>query len=347
MICQAPFFPNRGNYTTDREHDGNQRKSWFLILRMGLFTKKVDTEFQAQTSGSPVLTFRTRAEAEAHWAANCREFHLHRRDNNNEEGSEEEGNDSSLPPSPPPSPTPQLPHRVRQHAVRSVKRKVHVSVKREVSAPLLVKEEPEAPLFREDGDISPLSRPRKHLTPPSPPSSRRRSTSPSAHSVSLRTPGPDASPSRASPPSTGMSTGSISSVSSLSASVPSSGSCAAPPLRSLQGHPRSSRPVAPYLHAGGWATAGAGSSASTGAGSSASTGAGSSASTGASSSASAATGVQSRRHAEPPVLFNNSTRTLYKDVATAVREMGKGERVQVLEFEDLEDFFSAPPHAAV
>ncbi|KAJ6543238.1 hypothetical protein DFH09DRAFT_1322236 [Mycena vulgaris] len=106
MICQAPFFPNRGNYTTDREHDGNQRKSWFLILRTGLFTKKVDAEFQAQTSGSPVLTFRTRAEAEAHWAANCREFHLHGRDNNNEEGSEEEGNDSSLPPSPPPSPTP-------------------------------------------------------------------------------------------------------------------------------------------------------------------------------------------------------------------------------------------------
>ncbi|KAJ6542101.1 hypothetical protein DFH09DRAFT_1322727 [Mycena vulgaris] len=313
MICQAPFFPNRGNYTTGREHDGNQRKSWFLILRTGLFTKKVDTEFQAQTSGSPVLTFRTRAEAEAHWAANCREFHLHGRDNNNEEGSEEEGNDSSLPPSPPPSPTPATStprsttcaRSTPGKAVRSVKRKVRASVKREASAPLLVKEEPEAPLFREDGNISPLSRPRKRLTPPSPLLSRRRSTSQSAHSVSLRMPGPDASPSCASPPSTGMSTGSISSVSSLSASVPSSGSCAAPPLRSLQGHPRSSRPVVPYLHAGGWATAGASSSTSTGAGSSASTGA--------SSSASAATGVQSRRHAEPPVLFNNSTRTLYKD----------------------------------
>jgi hypothetical protein len=29
-----------------------------------------------------------------------------------------------------------------------------------------------------------------------------------------------------------------------------------------------------------------------------------------------------------------------------VREMGKGESVQVLKVEDLEEFFSAPPHAA-
>ncbi|KAJ7813919.1 hypothetical protein B0H13DRAFT_2382097 [Mycena leptocephala] len=318
MVCKAPFYPNRRNYTSDREHDGNSRKSWFLVLRAGLFTKKcvfffcfvlaptsqlrMDAEHQADVSGSAVLTFRTRVEAQAHWAADCREFHPHGRDNDDGEGSEEE-NEPSRPSSPPPFSTParSAPRSTTRacsapaNTVRaSVKREVRASAKREPPVKDDV-EEAKTPLFREDGEVSPLSRLRKRPT----------------HLVSLRTPGPDASSSRVSPPSTA---GSISSVSSLSASVGSSASRTAPPLRSLPRYPPSSRPAAPHLHAGG--------------------------------SASAGVGAQSRRHAELPVLFNNSTRTLYKDAATAVREMGKEDSIQVLEVEDLEEFLSVPPRAA-
>lgn len=40
MSCDAPFFPNSGNYVDDKEHDRNPRKFWFLVLEIGLFTKK-------------------------------------------------------------------------------------------------------------------------------------------------------------------------------------------------------------------------------------------------------------------------------------------------------------------
>ncbi|KAJ7934750.1 hypothetical protein B0H13DRAFT_2305524 [Mycena leptocephala] len=285
MVCKAPFYPNRRNYTSDREHDGNSRKSWFLVLRAGLFTKRWMPSIRLTSPALPSSPSATRVEAQAHWAADCREFHPHGRDNDDGEGSEEE-NEPSRPSSPPPFSTP----------ARSAPR----STTRACSAPAntvraSVKREAKTPLFREDGEVSPLSRLRKRPT----------------HLVSLRTPGPDASSSRVSPPSTA---GSISSVSSLSASVGSSASRTAPPLRSLPQYPPSSRPAAPHLHAGG--------------------------------SASAGVGAQSRRHAELPVLFNNSTRTLYKDVATAVREMGKEDSIQVLEVEDLEEFLSVPPRAA-
>lgn len=40
MLCELPFFPNTGNYVADDEHDTNPRKYWFLVLDVGLFTKK-------------------------------------------------------------------------------------------------------------------------------------------------------------------------------------------------------------------------------------------------------------------------------------------------------------------
>ncbi|KAJ7817317.1 hypothetical protein B0H13DRAFT_2379764 [Mycena leptocephala] len=225
----------------------------------------------------------------AHWAADCREFHPHGRDNDDGEGLEEE-NEPSRPSSPPPFSTPaRSAPRSTTRACSAPANAVRASAKREPPVKDDV-EEAKTPLFREDGEVSPLSRPRKRPT----------------HLVSPRTPGPDASSSRVSPPSTA---GSISSVSSLSASVGSSASRTAPPLRSLPQYPPSSRPAAPHLHAGGSTSAGA--------------------------------GAQSRRHAELPVLFNNSTRTLYKDAATAVREMGKEDSIQVLEVEDLEEFSRA------
>ncbi|KAJ7767580.1 hypothetical protein B0H14DRAFT_3895061 [Mycena olivaceomarginata] len=148
--CPAPFYPNHTNYTTDQEHNGNARKSWFLVLRAGLFTKRTDAEHQADVSGAPVFTFRTRAEAEAYWTANCRKNHPH-----NNEGSEEDG-------SPPPFSTParSASRSAPVNAVRtSVKRESHASVKRKVRASVKhetpVKDEVEeakTPLFREDSE---------------------------------------------------------------------------------------------------------------------------------------------------------------------------------------------------
>ncbi|KAJ7718978.1 hypothetical protein B0H14DRAFT_2643135 [Mycena olivaceomarginata] len=322
MICRLPFYPNHGNYKSDDEHDLNARKFWFLVLRAGLFTKRLHLSHargggcslggalsrlphprrpkrrRLGRGGRPLFLPSTVSDPRAFHTAFDDTSTLH--------------------------PGKTVRASIKREVRASIKREVCASVKRE--APSLVKEVAKAPLFRDDGEVSPLSRPRKRPTPPSPPSSRKRSPSATAHSVSPRTPGPDASPSHASPPSTGTSAGSISSVSSLSASVGSSASRAAPPLRSLPWYPPSSRPAAAYSHAGSSARVGA--------------------------------GTQARHHAKPPVLFNKTTRVLYKDPletdvsplgtcsATAVREMGKEDSVQVLEVEDLEEFFSAPSRAA-
>ncbi|KAJ7885833.1 hypothetical protein B0H13DRAFT_1889456 [Mycena leptocephala] len=326
-ICERRI--QHRNYTTDSEHDSNPRKWWFLIMNVGLFTKKADTVFQAKVCKSPVLTFGTCVEAEAHWAADCRQSHPHARDN--DEASEEEGDPSH--PSPLPFSTP-----ARSASCSIPANAVRASVKCE--APVKDKvEEAEVPLFREDSEVSPLSRPRKRPTPLRPPSSHKRSTS----SASLCTPGPPllsasvgSSASRAvpplrsgpqHPPRSGLAATYLHAGSSTGAqSVGSSVSRAVPTLRSLPRRLPSSGPAAPSLHIG--------------------------------SLASAATGALLHRHAKPPILFNKSTRTLYKDPlktdlvyvgtcrATAVREVGKEDSIQVLEVEDLEDFLSAPLRAA-
>ncbi|KAJ7785442.1 hypothetical protein B0H14DRAFT_2630520 [Mycena olivaceomarginata] len=39
-VCEIPFKPNPENYKNDSEHDANARKHWYLVLGVGLFTKK-------------------------------------------------------------------------------------------------------------------------------------------------------------------------------------------------------------------------------------------------------------------------------------------------------------------
>ncbi|KAJ7208899.1 hypothetical protein GGX14DRAFT_395524 [Mycena pura] len=336
MICEAPFYPNRGNYTTDREHDSNARKSWFLVLCAGLFTKKTDAEYQADVSGAPVLTFRTRADAEAHWASNCHAFHPHGHDKGSEEEKEPSGPSSPPPFSTPARSAPRSATHARStpaNAVRSpAKLPGHASIKRqppvedeveERKVPLFREndevsplsrtrnlpgrasakrqppvedevEERTVPLFREDDEVSPLSRTRKL---PGRASAKRQPSvedeveertvplfreddevSPLSRTRKLPTHGPDG---HASPSSTDMSAGSISSVSSLSASVGSSAS-RAPPFCPLPRRLPSSGPTVPCVQAGGSASAG-----------------------------SASAGVGARL--DEPVLFNTSTRTLYKD----------------------------------
>jgi hypothetical protein len=115
------------------------------------------------------------------------------------------------------------------------------------------------------------------------------------------------------------SMGSISSVLSLSVSVGSSVSRATPPLHSGPQHPPRSGLAATYLHAGGSTGAVRGSSASRAVPTLRSlprrlpSSGPAAPSLHIGSSASAAMGTLLRRHAEPPVLFNKSTQTLYKD----------------------------------
>ncbi|KAJ7934574.1 hypothetical protein B0H13DRAFT_2305674 [Mycena leptocephala] len=279
MVCKAPFYPNRRNYTSDREHDGNSRKSWFLVL------PQEDAEHQAVVSGSPILTFpralRRRLTGRP-TAANFTPTGAQRR----WEGLEEENEPPALPPLRHFRPHACLRSTTRAcsvpaNAVRaSVKREVRASAKREPP----VKDTWRRPRCRSSGKTV--------RSLPEPPAQ-----APNAPAVSPL-------------PQPGLDLFCIEPVGVRGFErVPHSTSPSfSPPI------PASSRPAAPHLHAGG--------SASTG------------------------VGTQSRRHAELPVLFNNSTRTLYKDAATAVREMGKEDSIQVLEVEDLEEFLSAPPRAA-
>ncbi|KAJ7763254.1 hypothetical protein B0H14DRAFT_3510662 [Mycena olivaceomarginata] len=43
-VCKIPFEPNPENYKSDAEHDANARKHWYLVLGVGLFTKKTDAD---------------------------------------------------------------------------------------------------------------------------------------------------------------------------------------------------------------------------------------------------------------------------------------------------------------
>ncbi|KAJ7726582.1 hypothetical protein B0H14DRAFT_3519031 [Mycena olivaceomarginata] len=291
--CLAPFYPNHTNYMMDQEHNGNARKSWFLVLRAGLFTKRTDTEHQADISGAlPSLHL-----PHARGGGGLLGGKLSQESPPQHEGSEEDG-------SPPPFSTParsascSAPVKavrtlVKRESRALVKRKVRASVKHETPVKDEV-EEAKTPLFREDSELAIVAQTQNIC---------QCALSFAVCTWTQRLPHPSLQWDEYGLDLLGVK---------LSASVGSSASRAVPPLRSLPQHPPSSRPAATHLHAGG----------------------------------SPSTGVQSRRHAEPPILFNKSTRTLYKDLATAVREMGKGESVQVLEVEDLEEFFSAPSHAA-
>ncbi|KAJ7858848.1 hypothetical protein B0H14DRAFT_3447061 [Mycena olivaceomarginata] len=60
---------------TDDEHDRNARKFWFLVLGVGLFTKK--TEADQHCDPDDVLIFFTKEQARRRWGAYCRKRHTH------------------------------------------------------------------------------------------------------------------------------------------------------------------------------------------------------------------------------------------------------------------------------
>ncbi|KAJ7132019.1 hypothetical protein C8R44DRAFT_730773 [Mycena epipterygia] len=313
VLASIPLHrpPTRYDGVGDDEHDSNKRKSWFLLLRAGLFTKQTDAEAQAAVSSCPVFIYGTRKEAEDRWAANCRLYHTH--GSYNEEAEDEESDSSGSSASSPaptapsvPTPAPSTPRSTtRGRSTRSTPHKAarasikreptHSSIKRDAS------EEFKAPLFREDSEVSPLRRPHKNATPSSPPSLvKEEAKAPhfkegdeAVHLARL--------PKCSTPPS--------------------------PPSSRKHSTPARAHSLLPY-------TPGLATKATRARGSG-------------SPLRGSGAGGQSRRHRGLPVLFNNSTRVLYKDPAMAVHEMGKGESVKVLDLEDLEEFLSAPPRAMV
>ncbi|KAJ7489989.1 hypothetical protein B0H11DRAFT_1912511 [Mycena galericulata] len=74
-ICEIPFNPSRSNFVSDAEHDTNKRKTWFLVLDGGLFTKKYDAMVFTGGDEDRIHLFSKREQAEARWAKHCRKHH--------------------------------------------------------------------------------------------------------------------------------------------------------------------------------------------------------------------------------------------------------------------------------
>ncbi|KAJ7099201.1 hypothetical protein C8R44DRAFT_888658 [Mycena epipterygia] len=92
MACELPFFPNAGNYVSDDEHDTNPRKVGFLILGIGLFTKKADVDTLCDPDD--IIIVYTKDQARRRWNAHCRKRHTHSNDFVAESSSGDEGSPS-------------------------------------------------------------------------------------------------------------------------------------------------------------------------------------------------------------------------------------------------------------
>ncbi|KAJ7140862.1 hypothetical protein C8R44DRAFT_866548 [Mycena epipterygia] len=342
MFCDAPFFPNTGNYVDDKEHDGNPRKFWFLVLEIGLFTKKTDADPLCQPE--EILIFFTKKLALAQWATHCRKRHAHdgddivpKSDPGSESSAEEDNSTSpsrsshsSLVPLMRPA-APRGPQILRGANARKT---TPVSLKREGSAvkpPVSTRcgtSSPHKPLpqYLDDDDIPacppasikregvPVKRkvvPLPLYRDDSPPTSAERdsgkrsaravTSTPTTGSKHARgRPSPALAPWPPRSPPTSPNSSSLS-LSSMSVSSLSSASTTVVP--SDQGTPQKAPRHAASV---------------------------SSATTGSGTSPSHAAASPSAR-----LLYNNTTRKIYKDAEKAVREMVTTETVQVVECEDV------------
>ncbi|KAJ7747604.1 hypothetical protein B0H14DRAFT_3514029 [Mycena olivaceomarginata] len=72
-VCEIPFEPNTENYKNEAEHDSNLRKHWYLVLGVGLFTKRSDAEGRAALHD--VLIFFKKSHAPRRWKRRCMRRH--------------------------------------------------------------------------------------------------------------------------------------------------------------------------------------------------------------------------------------------------------------------------------
>ncbi|KAJ7143045.1 hypothetical protein C8R44DRAFT_726328 [Mycena epipterygia] len=390
MPCDIPFFPNPPNYVDNREHDHNTQKFWFLVLDVGLFTKK----YAVKRTFFPAYADHTRTDTDRHcveaddiliffactragrkWDAHCRKRHTHDDtdsgdgDPNDTDSSDDDhivsaqkllpqypdDDDSAPHPASVPAaahsasvlaaaPTPSRPVSVKP-TTRAAKPSINskttlmrpISTKREsASVKREVKEEVKRvvmlPLFRDDSPPS-SSSPRK------PPSGTVTPTPMARSKRAKGRPSPPASPvcpPRPSPTSSAL----LASVTSVFSISTASSMCASPlksshPWRDL----RSSASSAPRTPSASSAPRAASAS---------STSAGRRPSCRPShehlgrgfvkKEAGGANAAFTRDVGGSPstrLLYNSSTRTLYKDAEKAVREMAMEESVLVVDCEDV------------
>ncbi|KAJ7139154.1 hypothetical protein C8R44DRAFT_727263 [Mycena epipterygia] len=171
MTCDLPFFPNAGNYVADDEHDNNPRKYWFLVLGVGLFTKKTDAD--AHCKPDSLIILYTKEHARRRWEAFCRRRHTHDLADtvsSGEEGSLPSARASrscarrpppaqSVRPAPPAKTPPRAktpphakhrsPNVPKKEPPHSAKREATPAMKREGAASVISKHEPSASFKRE------------------------------------------------------------------------------------------------------------------------------------------------------------------------------------------------------
>ncbi|KAJ7115047.1 hypothetical protein C8R44DRAFT_740366 [Mycena epipterygia] len=332
---------------TQNEHDVNPRKYWFLVLGVGLFTKKcviqrIDgrrytnsarTDADGHCDPDDVLIYFTKEQAERRWATYCHRRHTHDDDDKvvlESDDSDDEAAHSLRSVSVPP---------VRSGAVQRGSAPVNTpmpraaSVKSAAATPRATSAKPSAkpstptkcrevilPLFMDDSPPSISTKPpvavkresvsvkqqvkQKPLltilpdtTSPRKRSSQRARARTSVASSPSASPVPSPWTSPEPPSAISTSVSSVSSISTASSNV-------APSI----GVATAARP-APLQHLGGACSAGGSGS-----------------------------GAPSRAVAESPstrLLYNSSTRTLYKDMKKAVREMAIEETMQVVDCEDV------------
>ncbi|KAJ6591455.1 hypothetical protein DFH09DRAFT_1073390 [Mycena vulgaris] len=323
--CALPFFPNKSNYVSDDEHDGNPRKLWYLVLGEGLFTKKTDAD--VLSNEDDIHIYFTKARARRHWDDHCCRQHVHEEDDDDRPRHATRSSTTVNPtPSAPPvtkakTPSGRAPTKPKARAGASapIKREGGATVKREPSVRVKLERGPSAsiklepqprqlplyldgsdddddalecddvvlPLHRDDSPIRDNASGGKRSVPPQAGSKRARGgTTSSASYPAPRT----LSPVPLSP--------SVSSASSLSSATLSGATAASSVSAQI---PR--RPV-PRAAAAQLAAAASNASVS----------------------------------GSTRLLYNSAQRILYKDVEKAVREMGPHESMQVVECADVADF---------
>ncbi|KAJ7143090.1 hypothetical protein C8R43DRAFT_954232 [Mycena crocata] len=67
------------NFVNVKEHDKNPRKHWYLVLNVGIFTKKLEGDAHCDSEDDMEIFF-TRARAQRRWWAHCDTDHVHNGD---------------------------------------------------------------------------------------------------------------------------------------------------------------------------------------------------------------------------------------------------------------------------
>ncbi|KAJ7814383.1 hypothetical protein B0H14DRAFT_2604143 [Mycena olivaceomarginata] len=287
MPCVAPFFLHTTDFVDDNKHNCNAQKFWFLVLGVGLFTKRANADQHCDPDD--VLIFFTKELARHRWGAYCRKRHTH----NNKvvpDGEEDDGSKDNSINDLAPAPCPVLP--------------CSASVKLKPAATCIV-------------SVKPASHTRSVK-----PSTPVNASTPAKHPISTKPP-VSVKPSPTSPPAISPSVSSVSSISTVSLIATHQGHRAPSTVASSAGTAPACTSLSPN------AAATASDTTSTACAPLHHFGSGSSA-------GELSASIQDMAESSSTcLLYNSSTRKIYKDAEQTVQEMGMKDMVQVVDCEDL------------